>query len=209
MNKAAVTGIMLGALCATSGVMAHDANYDACKGAFTFVDSNATYEDFDFWVGDWQIVDTETGMLRGFDRVEMTLDGCVIKQQWTSMDDIFAASGGKNRLRGMSLTGIDATGHWRQMWTDTSGTNYVLTGGLDESGAMVLTSNWITVKDQQGKPVQIRNIWHWLPKSDGTIHNWGFIQRDNDEGQKNKFFDITYHRSEKGGPSFVLKQPTE
>ncbi|WP_262694522.1 hypothetical protein [Kordiimonas aquimaris] len=199
-----------GAACAlaTTGY-AVDEEYDGCKGQFTFVDSDATYEDFDFWLGDWQVVATESGELRSVDDVKMTLDGCVIEQHWTQMDDLFSAQGSPNRLRGTSLTGIDATGKWRQVWTDTSGSNFVLTGGLDEDGVMVLTSEWITAKDQAGNPVDFRNIWHWKPMPDGTIHNWGFLQRDSEDGKKTKYFDITYHRSVKGGSSFVLKKPEE
>lgn len=186
---------------------AADEPFDACKGPITFAETDATYEDFDFWLGDWQVVDTATKELRSFDDVEVVLDGCVIKQQWTQMDDLFAAPGSPRRLRGQSLTGVDPQGRWRQMWTDTSGTNFVLTGGLDENGVMVLSSEWIDTKDQKGNPVKVRNIWHWQPMPDGTIHNWGFFQRDSETGQKTKYFDITYHRSEKGGLSFVLREP--
>jgi len=186
---------------------ATEAPYDACKGPITFADSGATYEDFDFWLGDWQVVDTDTKELRSFDKVEIILDGCVIKQQWTQMDDLFASSSAPSRLRGTSLTSIDANGKWRQMWADSAGSNIVLTGGLNAEGAMVLTTEWGTVQDQQGNDVKVRNIWHWKPMPDGTIHNWGFIQRDSETGPKNKFYDITYHRSVKGGPAFVLKQP--
>lgn len=180
--------------------------FDACQGAFTFVESDASYEDFDFWLGEWQVVATETGELRGYDKIRMIHDGCVLKQEWHQMDDLFSLNASPNRLRGTSLTGIDAKGRWRQLWTDNTGTNMILTGGM-EDGVMVLRSEWITVPTQSGNTVNVRNLWYWHPQDDGTIHNWGEQQRDSETGPKQKYFDITYRRAVKGGPKFNLRVP--
>ena len=181
--------------------------YDACTGNFTFVETETTYEDFDFWPGEWQVVDSKSGELRGYDKIKMVHDGCVMLQEWHQMDDLFTAPDAPVRLRGMSLTSIDATGHWRQLWTDNSGSNILLTGGLDENGVMTLKSEWIEVPTQAGTKVKVRNLWYWDPQEDGTIHNWGEQQRDSETGPKSKYFDITYHRSVKGGPAFGLRTP--
>lgn len=179
--------------------------YDACTGPFTFVESEATYEDFDFWPGEWQVIATESGELRGYDKIRVIHDGCVLKQEWHQMDDLFSLNGSPNRLRGTSLTGIDAKGRWRQLWTDNSGTNMVLTGGLDENGVMILRSEWIEVPTQNGGKVKVRNLWYWDPQDDGSIHNWGEQQRDSETGPRTKYFDITYRRAVKGGPAFGLR----
>ncbi len=181
--------------------------YDACVGKFTFVESGATYEDFDFWVGEWQVVATESGDLRGYDKIEMIHSGCVLKQEWHQMDDLFSSAEAPVRIRGTSLTGIDAKGRWRQLWTDNSGSNILLTGGMDEKGVMTLKSDWIEVTTQTGEKVRVRNIWHWAPQDDGTIHNWGEQQRDSETGPTTKYYDITYHRSVKGGLAFGLRTP--
>lgn len=186
---------------------AADEPFDACKGAFTFVESTASYEDFDFWLGEWQVVATESGELRGYDKIQMIHDGCVLKQEWHQMDDLFSLQASPNRLRGTSLTGIDAKGRWRQLWTDNSGTNMILTGGV-EDGVMVLRSEWISVPTQNGSTVDVRNLWYWHPQEDGTIHNWGEQQRDSETGPKQKYFDITYRRAIKGGPAFNLRVPS-
>jgi hypothetical protein len=181
--------------------------YDACVGKFTFVESKATYEDFDFWTGEWQVVTTEGGELRSYDKIKMIHNGCVMLQEWHQMDDLFSNPEAPVRLRGTSLTGIDASGKWRQLWTDNSGSNMLLTGGLDENGVMTLKSEWIEVPTQNGAKVKVRNLWYWDPQEDGTIHNWGEQQRDSETGPKSKYFDITYHRAVKGGPAFNMRNP--
>ena len=186
-----------------TGVCAQDAAYEACKGPFTFVESTATYEDFDFWVGEWQVLTREGGELRGFDKIKTIHDGCVLFQEWHQMDDLFAGNGSPHRLRGTSLTGIDATGKWRQLWTDNTGSNMVLTGGI-EDGVMILRSEWIEVPQETGAPVRVRNIWYWQPQADGSIHNWGEQQRDSETGPRTQYFDITYRRAIVGGPAFGL-----
>lgn len=181
--------------------------FDACKGPFTFSQSTATYEDFDFWPGEWQVVATESGQLRGYDKIKVIHDGCVLFQEWHQMDDLFSLNGSPNRLRGTSLTGIDATGRWRQLWTDNSGSNMLLTGGM-EDGVMILRSEWIEVPTRTGGRVKVRNLWYWQPQEDGSIHNWGEQQRGSETGPKSKYFDITYRRAVIGGPAFNLRTTT-
>lgn len=191
----------------STNAMASGAPYDACKGKFTFVESSTKYEDFDFWVGEWQVVTTEGGELRGYDKIKMIHNGCVMLQEWHQMDDLFSSPDAPVRLRGTSLTGVDAAGQWRQLWTDNSGSNMLLTGGLDEKGVMTLRSEWIEVPTKDGKTVKVRNLWYWDPQEDGTIHNWGEQQSESETGPKAKYFDITYHRAVIGGPAFSLRNP--
>lgn len=189
-----------------TGTAATEAPYEACKGPFTFVESTATYEDFDFWVGEWQVVTREGGELRGYDKIKTIHDGCVLFQEWHQMDDLFSLNGSPNRLRGTSLTGIDATGKWRQLWTDNVGSNMILTGGV-EDGVMTLRSEWIEIPQENGAAVKVRNLWYWHPQEDGSIHNWGEQQRDSEDGPRRKYFDIVYRRAVIGGPTFNLRMP--
>ncbi len=207
--RSVITGGLVsvaGALATAQGASSAEAPYDACTGEYTFVKSAATYEDFDFWPGEWQVIATESGELRGYDKIKVIHDGCVLFQEWHQMDDLFALNGSPNRLRGTSLTSIDATGHWRQLWTDNSGSNLLLTGGL-EGDTMILRSEWIEVPTQAGGTVKVRNLWYWQPQEDGSIHNWGEQQRDSEEGPRTKYFDITYRRAVIGGPAFGLRTP--
>lgn len=195
-------------LAAAAPALAADTPFDACQGPFTFVPSDATYEDFDFWVGTWQVIDTATGQLRGFDDIKYIADGCVLQQSWNQMDDLFQPTDSPMRLRGHTLTGIDAKGRWRQMWTDNTGSNIVLTGGLQADGTMQLVSEWIDVPSPSGKQ-QVRYLWNWQPQADGTIHNWGSTQTGNETGPTSKYFDITYMPHKMGGPAFNLRVPEE
>lgn len=202
LGAGALTVSML--LGASATAIAED--YDACKGAFTFVESTATYEDFDFWLGEWQVFDTNSGELRGYDVIEMVHDGCTLHQEWRQMDNAFSLKASPVRLRGSSLTGIDAKGEWRQLWTDNSGSNMLMSGGLDDEGTMVLTSEWISFTNSEGKDVSFRNILSWKPMEDGSVHNWGEQQTGGDNGPKTVFYDIMYRRNNKTGAAFTMKK---
>ena len=176
-------------------------NGEPCAGSPWWADTNVSFSDFDFWVGEWHVYDTKSNELRGFDEIGKTLSGCAIMQHWRQMDDLFSPPGAIRRLQGRSLTGITAAGVWRQIWTDNGGGNLVFTGGYDEDGVMTLTSEWYAVPVQDNKTRTIRNIWHWKPVNENEIHNWGFVQFDDKDGDSSKYFDITYRRSAMGGPA--------
>ena len=86
------------------------------------------HQEFDFWIGSWEVVDT-AGKPAGRNRITRELGGCVLHEQWTG------AGGGS----GSSFNIYDAaSGRWHQTWVDSSGTLLLLDGGLREDGAMVL-----------------------------------------------------------------------
>ena len=58
-----------------------------CSGEPWWVDNGISFEDFDFWIGEWQVYDTASGEMRGFDDIEFVHDGCAVKQHWRQMDD--------------------------------------------------------------------------------------------------------------------------
>jgi hypothetical protein len=163
-----------------------------CEGKPWWVDTDARFSDFDFWVGEWQVYDAASGELRGFDDVGKDLGGCILRQRWRQMDDNFSQAGLPWRLQGVSVTGLNADGVWRQLWTDNNGGNMLLTGGYDSKGEMVLTSEWYPTPNRSGAMVQARSIWHWAPQDDGTIKNWGYIQSPDENAEKRKYFDIVY-----------------
>ncbi|WDI31801.1 hypothetical protein PUV54_01195 [Hyphococcus flavus] len=181
-----------------------------CRGTPSWAQTDAQFSDFDFWVGEWHVYDTKSGELRGFDDIEKVLEGCVIKQHWRQMDDLFSAQGLPWRLQGNSLTGMGADGVWRQTWTDNHGAFMVLEGGLNDKGHMVLTSEWLTFPAQNGQLQTVRYIWNWDAADDGlTIHNWGYVQAGDENGEMRPYFDITYRKSVKGSAAAKIRDQTD
>jgi len=75
-------------------------------------DQNPTYHKLDFWVGAWDVFDLKSGAKDGTNRIEKTLKGCAILENWTETD----GSEGKSLFYV-----VRATGQWRQIWVEDSG----------------------------------------------------------------------------------------
>ncbi len=176
-----------------------------CQGGVWWADSDADYADFDFWVGEWQVFDRESGLLMGLDVIEKLFGGCALHQQWRQLNDRYAVPGMPRRLRGTSHTSLGADGRWHQVWVDNNGSWLPTSGGLDASGTMVLETEWQEFRNRQGQLVRLRHRWQWRPQPDGTIHNWGDIGTPDGDGVKwQRYFDIVYRRNERGGPQAHL-----
>jgi len=134
------------------------------------------YRDFDFWVGDWEVFDPETGKKLGDNRVTLRENGCLIVEAWTS-------EGGGT---GMSMNFYDPLeGAWRQVWQSAPGfIDY--TGGLDEQGRMVLEGRLHS--NARGTSVPFRG--RWTPNDDGTVLQ-EFWQRG-DDGEWQSWFRGVY-----------------
>ncbi|HEY6929405.1 MAG TPA: hypothetical protein VJA66_06995 [Thermoanaerobaculia bacterium] len=138
----------------------------------------APYRQFDFWLGDWDVVDS-AGKPAGKNHVVSLFDGCGLQENWES------AQG----ARGTSLNVYDAvTGHWHQTWLDDHAGLLQLDGGLD-GGKMVLVGSRPSVKDK-GTRVVHRIIW--TPMDDKVLQHWEFSKN---EGRTwTTVFDGTYVR---------------
>jgi hypothetical protein len=76
-------------------------------------DQNATYHKLDFWLGDWDVFDLKSGAKDVVNRIEKTLKGCAIIENWTEAVD---------GSEGKSLFYVQrATGQWKQVWVEDSG----------------------------------------------------------------------------------------
>lgn len=90
------------------------------------------YRAFDFWAGQWNVFDRETGQPLGKSRVTSTNNGCALRETWTPSQ---GTAGG-------SLNAPDLiTGRWHQYWIDSAGQRVDLEGWLF-NGAMVLAGPW-------------------------------------------------------------------
>ncbi len=139
--------------------------------------STPEYRQFDFWVGDWEVKGPK-GAVVGHNKIDAILDGCALREQWTSA--------GKNR--GTSVNFYDASsGTWHQTWIDNSGQPLHLVGRFRD-GSMVMEQ---TVTGADGKTTRHRITWtpldggdvrqHWESSTDGGT-TWSTL------------FDGRYHR---------------
>ena len=82
----------------------------------------ASYEAFDFWVGEWTV--TQNGQPAGHNLIGSIDGGCAVSESWTSAAVNFS---------GHSLNFYDrTTRRWHQVWVDSSGTVLRLEGGLED-----------------------------------------------------------------------------
>lgn len=118
----------------------------------------ASPHDFDFWMGDWDVHNSE-GKLLGRNTITSMFDNGMVHEHWR----------GNGGLEGRSINGYDAArGVWHQTWMDASGGVLLLDGGL-RVGAMVLegsapSGDDLTVVDRQRIT--------WTREADGPRQVW-------------------------------------
>jgi tetratricopeptide (TPR) repeat protein len=99
----------------------------------------AEYRQFDFWVGEWDVVTTDGHNPAGSSSVQLILDQCALLENWTG--------GGT----GKSLNHYDTRlKKWIQDWVDSQSNGIHFEGGL-ENGVM---SYFADSADAQGKPLR-------------------------------------------------------
>ena len=85
------------------------------------------HRQFDFWVGEWEVVDT-AGNVLGTNRITRSMNDCVLHEHWT----------GARGMTGESFNLYRAgSGTWHQSWVDSGGNLLLLNGGM-EKGVMIL-----------------------------------------------------------------------
>jgi hypothetical protein len=109
--------------------------------------ASSAYRQFDFWSGDWDVVDTDRpSAVIAHARVELILNGCVLHE-------IYEAADGH---KGESFTLYDISRNtWHQTWVTDAGYLLTIEGNL-RGQAMILEG---TDRLQDGKPRQVRGEW--------------------------------------------------
>lgn len=132
---------------------------------------------FDFWVGDWEL---EFAGGKGGNRIEKTLDGCVIVEHFRG------APGTK--LDGTSVSTFDrVTNRWRQAWVDNTGTYLDFVGGEDGGDP-----TFERAYEKDGKTIRLRMVFREVTK-DSLKWLW---QRSDDAGKSWKTaWEIDYRRA--------------
>jgi hypothetical protein len=125
------------------------------------MDSN-TENQFDFWLGEWNVTWGEDGT--GTNRIERILDGKIVQENFIAPN-----------LHGMSFSGYDLErGLWCQTWVDNNGTYLDFTGKF-EDGSMILSRNAIV----KGQACKQRMVWYDI-RENQLEWNW---ERSDDNGK--------------------------
>ena len=112
------------------------------------------HRQFDFWLGDWVVVDPATGAELGRNTLTATSGGRALHEHWR----------GASGYEGRSLNAWDAASRaWVQFWVGADGVVLRLAGGL-RGDAMVLEGEL----PREGGGVQRQRIT-WTPGADGSV----------------------------------------
>lgn len=105
-------------------------------------EQNPAYHRLDFWIGDWDVFDIQSGKKDGTNRIEKILKGCAIIENWQDA----------NGSQGKSLFFFEpAGGVWKQVW-------------VTDAGPMKEKTAQDTYKD---KGIRFQGT---IPHRDGTSH---------------------------------------
>ncbi len=137
------------------------------------------FSQFDFWVGDWRVVDPN-GVFQGTNRIEKTQGGCLVLENWT----------GAGGTTGTSMNFFDMhTKEWVQVWI-SPGIQLEIRGGL-QGESMILNGHIYYV--QNGDYRSFRGTW--TPMEDGVVRQ--HFEESTDGGETwTTWFDGRYHRQE-------------
>jgi hypothetical protein len=134
--------------------------------------------DFDFWVGEWDVVGP-LGRTLGSSSIVALFGTGALAEHWR----------GVGGVEGRSLNSYDAErGVWHQTWVDSGGGVLMLDGGLVD-GSMVLLGR---ARDEE-TGAQLSQRITWAPEPDGVRQHW---ETSADEGATwSTVFDGHYRRT--------------
>ena len=136
---------------------------------------NPHFNDFDFWIGDWEVRNNANNNEAGKNTIEKLLNNCLVMENW---------QGAKGSV-GKSINYFNPlTDKWRQVWV-APGNVIDIEGGLVQ-GSMVLVGSIDYFND---KKYQFRGTW--TPSNDGSVRQF-FEQYDADEKIWKPWFDGKY-----------------
>ena len=121
-------------------------------------EGDAHSREFDFWVGEWDVFNRGSETKVGTSRIEKTLDGCLLIENWS----------GTVGDTGKSFNTVNpGTGHWQQYWVASNGTVTLYDGDI-ENGEMRFMG---TVHARGAGPTAVRLTFTPLP--DGSVRQHG------------------------------------
>ena len=151
------------------------------KGAYSQeigCDSLAGFDEFDFWVGEWEVFDSTGTTKVGQSSIEKMESGCMIMENWTSAD----------KITGTGLNYFNpVTREWRQVWVSASRYSIDIVGGI-RAGAMVLEGS---IYNFAGAVWDFRGTW--TPNADGSVRQF-LAQYNHDSEQWDPWFYGIYKK---------------
>jgi hypothetical protein len=138
------------------------------------------YNEFDFWVGDWDVYPNGANQLVAHSKIEKLYSNCAVRENWMPL------KGGT----GGSLNSYDpATKSWHQTWIGSQPGHVEFAGGFT-GGKMVLTGNWRNVNGP-GQDALIRMTYS--KNADGSVRQHGEQSTDHGLTWTNSF-DFIYRK---------------
>jgi hypothetical protein len=114
----------------------------------------ASFHQFDFWLGDWEVRDA-SGKMVGHNRITRMHKECVIFENYRA-----------GEFTGSSLNVYDADRKvWHQTWVDSGGGLLVIEGAFVD-GKMILAGETVDAEKPGGK---VDNRITWQPLPDGRV----------------------------------------
>jgi tetratricopeptide (TPR) repeat protein len=143
--------------------------------------SDPKSREFDFWVGDWDVFDTKTGVKAGTNTITIVSGGCMLLENWMDVTQTNA---------GTSINYINTeTGKWEQIYKDNGkGMPVKYTDGEYINGTMKFA---VATKDSNGKMQAGRFVFE--KKRADEVRQ--YQEMTSDDGKTwNMLFDLTYKR---------------
>ena len=136
-----VVAIGFAALGPTNAV-AHSARPPSC--------TSPEYHQFDFWLGDWDVIDRDTGKSTAHVQVDRILDGCALRERYEDTTGTVGESFSTYDV-GRKL--------WHQTWVTNRGRLLTIEGNAGQGG-MVLAGAYFR---DNGEEVRVRGTWKPVP----------------------------------------------
>jgi hypothetical protein len=145
--------------------------------------SASDYHQMNFWVGDWDTVDTEapSGPVQARAHVDPIAQGCAIHELYEQIDGLI----------GDSILSYDAARkQWQQTWVTNRGSIMVISGNFKDG--MLALAGEAHLND--GKTVMQRIYWKAQDKS---VREWAVMSKD---GGKTwvPAFDVLFRKHQHG-----------
>ena len=142
---------------------------------------NPLNRQFDFWIGEWQVVTADGAKPAGTSKIELILGDCVIQENWNSSGNI--------GYEGKSYNAYNPDLHrWEQFWNDNAGGMIHFYGGLKD-GVMDYWTDEIPQKDG----TRLKRHLQFIPSGSDKVRQ--FSQGSTDGGKTwNVEYDFIYIR---------------